>query len=276
MKVHEIAKKYQIDQDEFMDYVRKNKLKFEETFTAYIIKDEYVDRYVTGYKNEKERQRSIEKWNKENTTQNEQNELVLEVINGVRAKVAELMPLSDGYSQEQIDNEIERRVKRRIMKRLSEKSDKACYTQDQLEAEAERMIAYALDAEAEEKRKRKAMAGMLITSGFNFDGYTITKYSGYISGDDAVSVERGLAIFGVGTDVKDKLLNSLVEIRRNALRELKEAAYNLGCNAVIGVDFDYLTLDPQTANLGGGTTYLPYIFAVTANGNAVVIEKNGK
>ena len=130
------------------------------------------------------------------------------------------------------------------------------------------------EAEAEAARKRKAMAEMLITSGFSFDGYTITKYSGYISGDDAISVERGLAIFGSGgTNVKDKLMESLVTIRRNALRELKEAAYELGCNAVIGVDFDYLTLDPQTANIGGGTTYQPYIFGVTANGNAVVIEK---
>lgn len=125
----------------------------------------------------------------------------------------------------------------------------------------------------EDMRKRKAMAEMLVTSGFNFDGYKITKYSGYISGDDAVSVDRGMAIFGSGPDVKDKLMESLVTIRRNALAELKEAAYALGCNAVIGVDFDYLTLDPQTANLGGGTTYQPYIFGVTANGNAVIIEK---
>lgn len=130
-------------------------------------------------------------------------------------------------------------------------------------------------SEEEEKRKQKALAEMLITSGFSFDGYTITKYSGYISGDDAISVDRGLAVFGSGTeDIKDKLMESLVVIRRKALQELKEAAYDLGCNAVIGVDFDYLTLDPQTANLTGGTTYQPYIFGVTANGNAVIIEKN--
>lgn len=122
--------------------------------------------------------------------------------------------------------------------------------------------------------KSAALASMLITSGFNFDGYTITKYSEYISGDDAISVDRGMTIFGQGVNIKDELLGTLVEIRRNALTELKEAAYALGCNAVIGVDFDYLTLDPQTANLTGGTTYQPYVFAVTANGNAVVIEKN--
>lgn len=134
-------------------------------------------------------------------------------------------------------------------------------------AEEERLLKTATD-------KKTTLANMLITSGFNFDGYTITKYSGYISGDDAISVNRGWAIFGMGIDVKDRLLGTLVEIRRNALAELKEAAYDLGCNAVIGVDFDYMTLDPQTANLTGGTTYQPYVFAVTANGNAVVIEKN--
>ena len=134
---------------------------------------------------------------------------------------------------------------------------------------------YAEEEQPWKQEKRQALANMLITSGFNFDGYRITKYSGYISGDDAISVDRGLTVFGVGgTDVKDKLLENLVFIRRNALQELKEAAYALGCNAVIGVDFDYLTLDPQTASLSGKTVYMPYVFGVTANGNAVVIERD--
>jgi uncharacterized protein YbjQ (UPF0145 family) len=72
--------------------------------------------------------------------------------------------------------------------------------------------------------------------------------------------------------VGDDLMSSLAHIRRVALAELKEAAYALGCNAVIGVDFDYLTLDPETVTSSGGTLYLPFLFGVTANGNAVVIE----
>lgn len=126
------------------------------------------------------------------------------------------------------------------------------------------------------QEKQQALASMLITSGFNFDGYTITKYSGYISGDDAVSMDRPTHGWfgGVNKDVGADLLASLVHIRRNALAELKEAAYALGCNAVVGVDFDYITLDPETVNNQGGTLYLPFLFAVTANGNAVVIEKN--
>jgi uncharacterized protein YbjQ (UPF0145 family) len=151
--------------------------------------------------------------------------------------------------------------------------------EDDLAAKATRMAQEKANEDARLRKaaeeKRAALVSMLITSGFNFDGYTIRKYSGYISGDDAISVDRGMSagIFSSATNVQDKLMESLVTIRRNALAELKEAAYALGCNAVIGVDFDYLTLDPQTANASGGTTYLPYVFGVTANGNAVVIEK---
>ena len=127
----------------------------------------------------------------------------------------------------------------------------------------------------EELEKEKELAGMLISSGFNFEGYRIVKYSGYISGDDAISISRGTdGFFSSATNVEEMLMKSLTKIRRRALLELKEAAYALGCNAVIGVDFDYITLDPETANSRGGTTYLPYVFGVTANGNAVVIEKS--
>ena len=143
-------------------------------------------------------------------------------------------------------------------------------------AQAEVDAKNSAEIEKANQLKQQALASMLVTSGFNFDGYTITKYSGYISGDDAVSMDRPSHGFwgGVHGDVGADLLAALSHIRRNALSELKEAAYALGCNAVIGVDFDYLTLDPETVNNQGGVLYLPFLFAITANGNAVVIEKN--
>ncbi len=142
--------------------------------------------------------------------------------------------------------------------------------------EHERLALEQANAKQVELAKQQALASMLISSGFNFEGYSITKYSGYISGDDAVSMDRPThGWFNSGSkDVGADLLTGLSRIRRNALEELKEAAYALGCNAVIGVDFDYLTMDPETASSSGGTLYLPFLFAVTANGNAVVIEKN--
>ena len=143
------------------------------------------------------------------------------------------------------------------------------------EAEQEFVRERKILTEMEETMKRKAMAEMLITSGFNFDGYRVVKYSGYISGDDAMCVSRGLSFLGSNaTKAKDGLMASLSKIRRNALKELKEAAYDLGCNAIIGVDFDYITLEPESHNLlNNGTTLQPYVFGVTANCNAVIIEK---
>lgn len=129
----------------------------------------------------------------------------------------------------------------------------------------------AVEQAEEEQRKRKALSQMLISSGFSFDGYRIVKYSGYISGDDATQIPR-TGIWEKSNNGQN-LTDALVKIRRQALIELKEAAYDLGCNAVIGVDFDYITIEPQTANFTGGTTYEPYIICVTANGNAVCIEK---
>lgn len=136
-------------------------------------------------------------------------------------------------------------------------------------------LQYVEQQETAEVEKRNFKASMLITSGFTFDGYTITRYSGYISGDDVIEIDRGASFLGFGaTNVGPALMDSLVKMRRNAIKELKEAAFDLGCNAVIGVDFDYLIFDPETASITGKTTYLPYVFGVTANGNAVVIEKN--
>lgn len=153
------------------------------------------------------------------------------------------------------------------------------YISDLKSKKEEKIKAEAIQRAEMEKAaamKQAALANMLITSGFTFDGYRITKYSGYISGDDAIEVPRGTAgiFFNTTTKVGDALMASLVQIRRKALAELKEAAYALGCNAVIGVDFDYITLDPQTSDFQYRTVYQPYVFGVTANGNAVVIEKN--
>lgn len=139
--------------------------------------------------------------------------------------------------------------------------------------QAERKEEAIATAKAEKEKlaaKQAAISKMLISSGFNFDGYKITKYSGYISGDDAAQIPRS-GIFGNNNG--KNLTDALVKIRIQALKELKEAAYALGCNAIIGVDFDYLTLEPETATLAGGTRYEPYVICVTANGNAVVIEK---
>ena len=113
----------------------------------------------------------------------------------------------------------------------------------------------AYEGRVEAQEEEEALKEILITSGYSFEGYSIKKYSGYISGDDVVQIPRGVSgfLFGTATNPGEALSKSLVKIRRQALKELKQAAYDLGCNAIIGVDFDYITLEPETANTNGGT-----------------------
>jgi len=154
-----------------------------------------------------------------------------------------------------------------------------CQSYNYLSEVAARVNVVANKRREDDAKRREARASMLISSGFSFDGYTITKYSGYISGDAITEVDRGI-FFILGNTARAKqisgLTDALVQVRREALSRLKDAAYDLGCNAIIGVDFDYITLDSEVESaLTGGTgrRLLPYIFCVTANGNAVVIEK---
>lgn len=173
-------------------------------------------------------------------------------------------------------NDLAKKFRLNLMKERELLAQEQELREKEVEAARQAVRDEELAAARAASEKKQAMASMLITSGFNFDGYTITKYSGYISGDSAISMDRPTHgwLGGVSKDVGGDLLAGLAQIRRKALEELKEAAYALGCNAVVGVDFDYLTLDPETATNGGGTLYLPFLFAVTANGNAVIIEKN--
>lgn len=146
------------------------------------------------------------------------------------------------------------------------------YEIKQAEQKAENSRIQAANSRMQKEISAKA-AGVLITSGYSFEGYNITRYSGYISGDDCITMPRD-NFFGTNK-VADNLCGSLVKIRRQALKELKEAAVALDCNAVIGVDFDYIIMDPQhnaVLNLQV-TVYEPYVICVTANGTAVLIEK---
>ena len=72
-------------------------------------------------------------------------------------------------------------------------------------------------------KERAEVAKILITSGFNFDGFHVIKYSGYISGDAVVQIPRGTDFFLGGTaQIEESLSKALVSIRRKALTEFRE------------------------------------------------------
>ena len=124
----------------------------------------------------------------------------------------------------------------------------------------------------EKQRHAEQVANLPITSGHTFEGYKIVRYGGYISGDEMLFLDPEKKSFWLGMDLidTDKLVEALKSIRRVAIKELKEAALNVGCNAIIGLDFDYVNLEVNRKLVAEGSN--KYI-GLTANGTAVQIEK---
>ncbi len=118
---------------------------------------------------------------------------------------------------------------------------------------------------------------IITTTGERIEGRTISRHRGVIGGDATVSLSRGKdGVFTGPDDVSAALRRTLPQLRRTALANLRNEAVELGCHAVIGVDVETTTLDPQTANSLGGTTYLPYVICVTATGTSVTLKPAGE
>ena len=105
---------------------------------------------------------------------------------------------------------------------------------------------------------------MMVTSGFNFEGYKITKYLGFYSGECALgtgflsSWDAGIAdLLGSNSAIYEE---KLLKAKSMAISELKKTAKEHGADAIIGLDVDY-------------TTFSADIMGVIANGTAVKIEE---
>lgn len=161
------------------------------------------------------------------------------------------------------ENDVQRAIELYREEQTQKNAKKEEERRQKEQAEKEKQLA--------EIEKQQTLSRILVTSGFNFEGYEITKYSEFISGDGVISMPRTSPL--TQSNNVENLTYALKIIRKQAINQLRKKAYDLGCNAVIGVDSDYITLDPQTANIDGGTTYESYVVCVTLNGTAVKIEK---
>jgi len=119
--------------------------------------------------------------------------------------------------------------------------------------------------EKEQKEKfNKSISNHKLTTGYNFDGYKIVKYISVISGN----VVLGTGLFSEFFASIDDVLGTTSTPFENKMEKAKETAINklvlksatIGGNALIGVDFDFFTLNNN-------------MIAVSANGTSVVIEK---
>ncbi|WP_343249319.1 YbjQ family protein [Diplocloster hominis] len=108
------------------------------------------------------------------------------------------------------------------------------------------------------------MDSLMMTSGFNFEGYAIKKYLGFCTGESAIGTGF-LSTLGAGiADIlgSDSTLYSgkLNKAKNYSLDALIENVRRLGANAVIGVDVNY-------------TMFSSDIIGVVSTGTAVYIEK---
>lgn len=136
--------------------------------------------------------------------------------------------------------------------------DKIREKKEQEEAERRKII------EENSKDLEQKQSSFLITTGFNFEGYRITKYLNVVTNEALV----GTGFFSeISSEVNDffgleSLTNKskLSQSKSIALNRLRDDAILMGANAVIGVDFDIMTFSNNT-------------IVTSVNGTAVVIEK---
>ena len=106
---------------------------------------------------------------------------------------------------------------------------------------------------------------MLITTTPEIDGKRVKRYLGVVSGDAILGANVFRDLFAGIRDIiggrSAAYEKELAKARDIAMEELRQAATDLGANAIVGVDIDYETVGAQSSML-----------MVTISGTAVVAE----
>lgn len=105
---------------------------------------------------------------------------------------------------------------------------------------------------------------IFITTGYNFQGYDITKYLGVLSGDVVIGTGMLTEISASLSDFlglnSEKFAMKMEEGKNIATKKLLKKALTLGADGVIGIDFDYITFSNN-------------MIGVSVNGTAVNFSK---
>ena len=103
-----------------------------------------------------------------------------------------------------------------------------------------------------------------MTTGYSFNGFEIKEYRGIVSGEVVLGTgfisEFAANVSDILGTTSNVFANKMLQAKQGALDNLIKNALYVGGNALIGVDFDYITFSNN-------------ILGVSANGTAVTIEK---
>lgn len=162
---------------------------------------------------------------------------------------------------EKYPNEIEARYSQTQISNLEKQSDfKITFS----EKDKEKALNYKIEDENRGKVKENNIENMLITSGFDFEGYRIEEYIKFISSEAVLGMGlfKGFSasISNVAGSESKSLKSNLTRAKNLANKEIKEQAARLGANAIIGIDIDY-------------TTFGGELLGVIMSGTAVKVNK---
>lgn len=105
----------------------------------------------------------------------------------------------------------------------------------------------------------------MLTTGYNFEGYTIKEYIGVISGETVLGTGFMSEVFASASDFLGEestaFSDKMRKAKMSAMDKLIRQSVAIGGNGIIGVDFDYIN-------------FANNMIGVSVNGTAVVVEKD--
>ena len=122
-----------------------------------------------------------------------------------------------------------------------------------------------LSSHEEARIRKEFLENYMITTGYEFNGYKIIKYNGVISGQVVLGTgflsEFTASFADFFGEESNKFADKLETAKNAAVEKLIIKSTDKGGNAIIGVDFDYITFHGN-------------MIGVVANGTSVVIEED--
>jgi uncharacterized protein YbjQ (UPF0145 family) len=127
------------------------------------------------------------------------------------------------------------------------------------------MLSVCHNKKIDNRYRKKGCTALIITTTPNIEGKRIKKYLGVVTGEAIMGANLFRDIFASIRDIvggrSAAYEKELRQAREIALEEIKEAALNLGANAVVAVDVDYEVLGEKSGML-----------MVSVSGTAVIVE----
>lgn len=143
-------------------------------------------------------------------------------------------------------------------------SEKA-YSEQQDKIREEQKKEIEQQRERNQKRHTEAVRNHMLTTGYNFEGYTISKYHGLVSGEcvlgsGLISYLEASITNTLGTEASgysEKMRNA----KQLAVEDMIQQSVSLGGNSIIGISYSISNL-------------LSNMVGISVDGTSVTIEKN--